>query len=47
MFHRVCKPKVTGVFASWVKKEEDEPSYEAQKQRVTKKTKKKLLMDFF
>ena len=43
MFHRVCKPKVTGVFASWVKKEEDEPSYEAQKQRVTKKTKKKLL----
>ena len=36
---------MTGVFASWIKKEEDEPSYEAQKQRVTKKTKKKLLME--
>lgn len=46
-FHRVCKPKVTGVFASWVRKENEEPKYEAKKRKVEKKTKTKLLASFF
>jgi len=46
-FHRVCKPKVIGVFASWVRKEKEEPKYEAKKRKVEKKTKTKLLASFF
>ena len=37
-FHRVCKPKVTGVFASWVRKEKEEPLNEAKKRKIECKT---------
>ena len=47
MFHRVCKPRATGIFSGWVKKENEEPSYEAKKSRVTKKSRRKLISDFF